>query len=292
MLDPGVGSAIVLLQPAPSDPWQLQEAWVSADGLNVRATVDVASITDNLRESSTGPMTDEPDRAGSTSGNSGSRVFGIVMVVGALFFGLAVGYRLGAQDPRSIAVAPTQPPTRTPVATPSPEPMIAQPSFPPPLIEGAAVSEDLRQAYYAGGAGTSVCDISGDVPVCHRRLPVRARDPEVTGVTFDELMTAGPAEDVTYGAAAIVEDIQADLVVADLYTESDFPFPQPLGPVVQDQNGVYYINASGFDTGRNLVVVRSLSFDRGDNVNGATWHANVIAFDVAYPGASPVVRAP
>jgi hypothetical protein len=229
-------------------------------------------------------VTDDPEATEeSPSGSSGSRVFGIVMVVGALVFGLAVGYRLGTQDPRTVAVVPTPRSTQTPIATPTSEPTNALPSFPPPLIQDATVSDDLRQAYYAGGAGTSVCDISGDVPVCHRRLPVRAPDPEVTSVTFDELMSAGPAEDVTYGAAAIVEDIQADQVVAELYTESGFPYPQPLGPVIQDQNGVYYINASGFDTGRNVVVVRSLSFDRMDNVNGATWHANVIAFDVTYP---------
>lgn len=48
VLDPGVGGEIVLLQPDPSDPWSLQEAWVSADGLNVRAVVDVASLTDDL----------------------------------------------------------------------------------------------------------------------------------------------------------------------------------------------------------------------------------------------------
>ena len=43
VIDPGVGSEIVLLQPAASDPWTLQEAWVSADGLNVRAVVDVGA---------------------------------------------------------------------------------------------------------------------------------------------------------------------------------------------------------------------------------------------------------
>ena len=48
VLDPGVGSAIVLLQPAPSDPWQLQEAWVTADGLNVRATVDVTRLAADI----------------------------------------------------------------------------------------------------------------------------------------------------------------------------------------------------------------------------------------------------
>ena len=48
VLDPGVGGAIVLLQPAPSDPWTLQEAWVSADGLNVRATVDFDKLMGRL----------------------------------------------------------------------------------------------------------------------------------------------------------------------------------------------------------------------------------------------------
>ena len=48
MLNPGVGNAIVLMQPKPTDPWSLQEAWVDADGLNVRALVDVTQITDNI----------------------------------------------------------------------------------------------------------------------------------------------------------------------------------------------------------------------------------------------------
>src|SRR4051794_3466804 len=48
VLDPGVGGAIVLLQPAPSDPWQLKEAWVDADGLNVRAVVDMTQLIDRV----------------------------------------------------------------------------------------------------------------------------------------------------------------------------------------------------------------------------------------------------
>ena len=44
LLDPGVGVAVVLLQPAPSDPWSLSEAWITRDGLNVRGTVDVSRI--------------------------------------------------------------------------------------------------------------------------------------------------------------------------------------------------------------------------------------------------------
>jgi hypothetical protein len=48
VLDPGVGGPIVLLQPAPSDPWQLKEAWVSADGLNVRAVVDMTELVERV----------------------------------------------------------------------------------------------------------------------------------------------------------------------------------------------------------------------------------------------------
>jgi hypothetical protein len=44
VLDPGVGGSIVLFQPAPSDPWKLEEAYVTADGLNVRAQVDVGRL--------------------------------------------------------------------------------------------------------------------------------------------------------------------------------------------------------------------------------------------------------
>jgi len=48
VLNPGVGSTIVLMQPKPSDPWSLQEAWVDSSGLNVRALVDVTQVTDNI----------------------------------------------------------------------------------------------------------------------------------------------------------------------------------------------------------------------------------------------------
>jgi hypothetical protein len=51
LLDPGVGGAIVLLQPAPSDPWTLEEAWVSADGLNVRATVNFERLIGRVTKS-------------------------------------------------------------------------------------------------------------------------------------------------------------------------------------------------------------------------------------------------
>lgn len=48
LLDPGVGVAVVLLQPAPSDPWSLSEAWITREGLNVRGTVDVRRIAREL----------------------------------------------------------------------------------------------------------------------------------------------------------------------------------------------------------------------------------------------------
>jgi hypothetical protein len=111
-------------------------------------------------------------------------------------------------------------------------------------------------------------------------------------VTFDALMDAGPIEHLNYGGVTIVEDIQAEEVVADLYTQGTFPYPQRVGPVAQDQNGVYYISISGFDSGHNVVAIRSLWFDRSDDIEGATWHTNVIAFDVTYPGESPEAQAP
>ena len=49
LVPPGGHGGIALIQPAPSDPWQLSEAWVSDEGLNLRGVVDttrlVASIT-------------------------------------------------------------------------------------------------------------------------------------------------------------------------------------------------------------------------------------------------------
>jgi len=50
LLDPGVGAEIVLLQPAPSDAWQLSEAWIAPDGLNVRGVVDVRRLTEQLAD--------------------------------------------------------------------------------------------------------------------------------------------------------------------------------------------------------------------------------------------------
>jgi hypothetical protein len=48
LLEPDIGGSIVLLQPAPSDPWQLEEAWVSDGGLNLRGQVDVAELVVSL----------------------------------------------------------------------------------------------------------------------------------------------------------------------------------------------------------------------------------------------------
>ncbi len=48
ILDPGIGVAIVLLQPATSDAWSLTEAWTSNEGLNVRGTVNVARLSHSL----------------------------------------------------------------------------------------------------------------------------------------------------------------------------------------------------------------------------------------------------
>jgi hypothetical protein len=48
LLDPGFGGPIVMLQPAPSDPWSLTEAWFTNQGLNVSGVVDVSRVLRSL----------------------------------------------------------------------------------------------------------------------------------------------------------------------------------------------------------------------------------------------------
>lgn len=49
VLFPGTGTGgVPLIQPAPSDGWELQEAWISDDGLNVRGLVDTTRLADKV----------------------------------------------------------------------------------------------------------------------------------------------------------------------------------------------------------------------------------------------------
>ena len=49
VLFPGSGTGgVPLIQPAPSDGWQLQEAWISDNGLNVRGLVDTTQLADQV----------------------------------------------------------------------------------------------------------------------------------------------------------------------------------------------------------------------------------------------------
>ena len=48
LLQPGSGGAIVLLQPATSDPWSLTDAWISERGLNISGTVNVSRLVRDL----------------------------------------------------------------------------------------------------------------------------------------------------------------------------------------------------------------------------------------------------
>jgi hypothetical protein len=43
----GVGG-VPLIQPAPADPWQLEEAWISDGGLNIRGVVDTAALASQV----------------------------------------------------------------------------------------------------------------------------------------------------------------------------------------------------------------------------------------------------
>ncbi len=49
VLFPGTGDGgVPLLQPAPSEAWQLEEAWISDGGLNVRGVVDTTRLADQV----------------------------------------------------------------------------------------------------------------------------------------------------------------------------------------------------------------------------------------------------
>lgn len=49
VLFPGTGDGgVPLLQPAPSDAWQLEEAWISDNGLNVRGIVDTTRLANQV----------------------------------------------------------------------------------------------------------------------------------------------------------------------------------------------------------------------------------------------------
>jgi hypothetical protein len=46
VLRPAIGDPILLIQPQTSDPWQLDEAFVTPSGITVRGTVDAARFAD------------------------------------------------------------------------------------------------------------------------------------------------------------------------------------------------------------------------------------------------------
>jgi hypothetical protein len=50
VLRPQVGPRLLLLQPAPSDPWRLTEAWITTDGLVVRGVIDAAALARIARD--------------------------------------------------------------------------------------------------------------------------------------------------------------------------------------------------------------------------------------------------
>lgn len=48
VLEPDIGQPVVLLQPAPSDPWRLTEAFVSPNGVTVIGALDAATLASLL----------------------------------------------------------------------------------------------------------------------------------------------------------------------------------------------------------------------------------------------------
>lgn len=50
VLRPQAGPRLLLLQPAPSDPWRLTDAWISDEGLSLRGVVDAAALARVARD--------------------------------------------------------------------------------------------------------------------------------------------------------------------------------------------------------------------------------------------------
>jgi hypothetical protein len=48
LVQPRGEGGVALIQPAPSDPWQLKEAWVSDEGLNLRGVVDTTRLVESV----------------------------------------------------------------------------------------------------------------------------------------------------------------------------------------------------------------------------------------------------
>jgi hypothetical protein len=48
LVSPTGDGGVALIQPAPSDPWQLSEAWVSDEGLNLRGVVDTTQLVESV----------------------------------------------------------------------------------------------------------------------------------------------------------------------------------------------------------------------------------------------------
>lgn len=48
VLDPDAGAPVVLLQPAPTDPWRLSEAYVTTTGIAVSGVVDATRLAEHL----------------------------------------------------------------------------------------------------------------------------------------------------------------------------------------------------------------------------------------------------
>ncbi|HWH23673.1 MAG TPA: LmeA family phospholipid-binding protein [Candidatus Limnocylindria bacterium] len=48
VLQPDNGPQVLLLQPAPAEPWRLSEVWIGSDGVNIRGVVDTQRLTNRL----------------------------------------------------------------------------------------------------------------------------------------------------------------------------------------------------------------------------------------------------
>ena len=207
----------------------------------------------------------------------------IVLLVGALLVGVSLGFRLASQG-NQTAVLPLATAEASRAPTPSPAPVATpEPTFPPYPVQLGVVTDELRDAYYRGAAGISVC-VGSTAIVCHGGLAFVAVEPvgdEITAAQFESLFSGAPLVQLKPDSTFVVEDLGNRYVEGVLFNEGTVQFGQPVTAVNANGAGIFFMSLGGIDLGRSVLVVRSIPLARPLRPDQSLrWEANVIALEM------------
>jgi hypothetical protein len=207
----------------------------------------------------------------------------VLLLVGALITGVAVGFRMGSQS-NHTAVLPTPGDQPTPAPAPT-RPLTPEPTFAPYPVQIGLITEELRSAYYRVGAGISVCVGYTDI-ICRSRSEIVPVEPigggGISSAEFESLFSAGPVVELKPDSTFVVEDLGDRYVEGVLLNETNFQndTPQKVIAVNPGGAGIFFMSLSGIDLGRSVLVVRSIPLAPLRPDQGLEWEANVIAFEM------------